>query len=298
MICYMMCILLWIAYLWLDCMVVGYAFEPRKENVGQTSIILGLMAAQLPAAALKFWFNDYVPVRYGAMIAIGIITVAYAAVFLKGTLGQKILFMLCEYLTALLAEMLSIGILNKYMEQKPQLSYYTPTMVLLLSVVLTVTAIFFLIFLVVWKKIVEKESFDVSIIIVFSVFPVSQLLMITAINEQVFRNMTLYTGWILAAAILGSVADGVLLYTLLRQQQLQELKLRLSEVQSTWEIAENHYHEIENRREEFAKIRHDMRNQQMVLQELLHQGEYEKAEKMLETLTDTVAATTEYIYLR
>ncbi len=70
-----------------------------------------------------------------------------------------------------------------------------------------------------------------------------------------------------------------LLYTLLRQQQLQELKLRLSEVQSTWEIAENHYHEIENRREEFAKIRHDMRNQQMVLQELLHQGEYEKAEK-------------------
>lgn len=53
------------------------------------------------------------------------------------------LFMLCEYLTALLAEMLSIGILNKYMEQKPQLSYYTPTMVLLLSVVLTVTAIFF-----------------------------------------------------------------------------------------------------------------------------------------------------------
>lgn len=295
MICYMMCILLWIAYLWLDCMVVGYAFEPRKENVGQTSIILGLMAAQLPAAAVKFLFNDHVMVRYGAMIAVGIVTVAYAAVFLKGTIGQKVLFMVCEYLIAMLAEMLSIGILNKYMEQKPQLSYYTPTMVLLLSVVLSVTAIFFLIFLVVWKKIVEKESFDVSIIIVFSVFPVSQLLMITAINEQAFRNLTLYTGWILAAAILGSVADGVLLYTLLRQQ-LQELKLRLSEVQSTWEMARNHYHEIETRREEFAKIRHDMRNQQMVLQELLHQGEYEKAETMLETLTDTVAATTEYIY--
>ena len=283
MICYIMCILLWIAYLWLDCMVVAYAFEPRRDSVRQAGIILGLMAVQLPAAALKFLFNDNVLVRYGAMIAVGIVTVAYAAVFLKGTIGQKVLFMLCEYLTAMLAEMLSIGILNKYMEQKPQLSYYTPT-------------IFFLIFLVVWKKIVEKESFDVSIIIVFSVFPVSQLLMITAINEQVFRNMTLYTGWILAAAILGSVADGVLLYTLLRQQQLQELKLRLSEVQSTWEIAENHYHEIENRREEFAKIRHDMRNQQMVLQELLHQGEYEKAEKMLETLTDTVAATTEYLY--
>ncbi len=57
-------------------------------------------------------------VRYGAMIAVGIVTVAYAAVFLKGTIGQKVLFMLCEYLIAMLAEMLSIGILNKYMEQK------------------------------------------------------------------------------------------------------------------------------------------------------------------------------------
>ena len=96
MICYMMCILLWIAYLWLDCMVVGYAFEPRKDNVGQTGIILGLMAAQLPPAAVKILFNDHVMVRYGAMIAVGIVTVAYAAVFLKGTFGQKVLFMACE----------------------------------------------------------------------------------------------------------------------------------------------------------------------------------------------------------
>ena len=118
MICYIMCILLWIAYLWLDCMVVAYAFEPRRDSVRQAGIILGLMAAQLPAAVLKFLFNDNVLVRYGAMIAVGIVTVAYAAVFLKGTIGQKVLFMLCEYLTALLAEMLSIGILNKYMEAK------------------------------------------------------------------------------------------------------------------------------------------------------------------------------------
>ena len=76
MICYIMCILLWIAYLWLDCMVVGYAFKPRRENAGQAGIILGLMAVQLPAAALKFLFNDYAPVRYGAMIAVGIFTVA------------------------------------------------------------------------------------------------------------------------------------------------------------------------------------------------------------------------------
>ena len=55
MICYIMCILLWIAYLWLDCMVVAYAFEPRRDSVRQAGIILGLMAAQLPASCAEIF---------------------------------------------------------------------------------------------------------------------------------------------------------------------------------------------------------------------------------------------------
>ena len=51
MICYIMCILLWIAYLWLDCMVVGYAFKPRRDSVRQTGIILGLMAGSTAAGS-------------------------------------------------------------------------------------------------------------------------------------------------------------------------------------------------------------------------------------------------------
>ena len=53
MICYGMSAFLWLIYLWLDCMVVCYAFEPKKENVGRGVMTLGLMAAQMPAATLK-----------------------------------------------------------------------------------------------------------------------------------------------------------------------------------------------------------------------------------------------------
>ena len=296
MTCYMMCAFLWLVYMWLDSMVVCYAFEPRRENVGRGVMTLGLMAAQLPAATVKFLYNENVAFRYGALLAVGIITVVYAAVFLKGAFWQKIVFMVCEYLLAMLAEMLCIGLLGRYLHRIPELTYHSPSMVLLLVFVCMVTAVFFQIFVILWKRFIGKETQDISLIITFSVFPFSQVLMIMAVNEQTFLEMSVYTGLILLAAVAGAMADGMLLYTLLRQQQMQELKLRLSEVQSTWEIARNHYHEIEARREEFAKIRHDMRNQQMGLQELLHQGEYEKAEKMLETLTETVAATAEYIY--
>ena len=296
MICYVMSAFLWLVYMWLDSMVVCYAFEPRKENVDRGVMTLGLMAAQFPAAAVKFLYNEYIAIRYGALLAVGIITIVYAVVFLKGIFWQKVLFMVCEYLVAMLSEMICIGLLGKYLDHVPKLSYGSPVTVLMLVFVCIVTAVLFQIFVILWKKFVGKENQDLNVIITFSVFPVSQVLMIMAINEQTFLEMSTYTGMILLAAAVGAVADGMLLYTFLRQQQMQELKLRLSEVQGTWEIARNHYHEIEARREEFAKIRHDMRNQQMVLQELLHQGEYEKAEKMLETLTETVAATAEYVY--
>ena len=296
MICYGISALLWLVYLWLDSMVVCYAFAPRRENVGRGVMTLGLMAAQFPAAVLKFLCNDNPLIRYGALAAVGVITVIYAAVFLQGYLWQKIAFMVCEYLCALLAEMICIGLLGRYLDRLPELSYDSPVMVLLLVFVCAVTAVLFQLLVILWKRIIGKETQNVSLIITFSVFPISQILMILAINEQTFLEMSAYTGVILMAAAAGAVADGMLLYTLLRQQQIQELQLRLSEVQGTWEIARNHYHEIEARREEFAKIRHDMRNQQMVLQELLHRGEYEKAEKMLGTLTDAVAATTEYVY--
>lgn len=296
MICYAISAFLWLVYLWLDSMVVCYAFEPRRESAGRGTMTLGLMAAQFPAAVVKFIYNDYPPFRYGALLAVGVITVTYAGVFLKGTFLQKIVFMMCEYLLAMLAEMVCIGLLGKFLDRTPELSYHSPVMVLLLVLICMVTAVLFQIFVVLWKKFIGKENQDISVIITFIIFPVSQILMIMAVNEQTFLEMSTYTGMILLAAAVGVVADGMLLYTLLRQQQMQELKLRLSEVQGTWEIARNHYHEIEARREEFAKIRHDMRNQQMVLQDLLHQGEYEKAEKMLGTLTQAVAVTAEYVY--
>lgn len=296
MICYVMSAFLWLVYLWLDSMVVCYAFEPREEGIGRGILTLGLMAAQLPAAVVKFLYNENPFFRYGALVAVGVITVAYAAIFLKGAFWQKMVFMMCEYLLALSAEMICIGLLGKYLDQSPELSYNSPVMVLMLVFVCTVTAVMFQIFVVLWKKFIGRENQEISVIVTFSIFPISQILMIMTVNEQSFLEMSAYTGMILLAAAVGTVADGMLLYTLLRQQQMQELKLRLGQMQGTWEIARNHYHEIEARREEFARIRHDMRNQQLVLQELLHQGEYEKAEMMLGTLTEAVAATSEYVY--
>ena len=57
-----------------------------------------------------------------------------------------------------------------------------------------------------------------------------------------------------------------------------------------------HYEEIESRRNELAKIRHDLNDHFIVIKELLNSGENGKANEMLDTLIDYVMSTKEYAY--
>ena len=83
---------------------------------------------------------------------------------------------------------------------------------------------------------------------------------------------------------------------LLRQQSMHEMEMHLNEVEKAWEVEQNHYREIEARREELAKIRHDISEQFIVMQELLRMKNYDKIEEMLNTLREYVSSTKEYVY--
>ena len=90
--------------------------------------------------------------------------------------------------------------------------------------------------------------------------------------------------------------DILLMMLLLRQQSMHEMEIHLNEVEKAWEVEQNHYREIEARREELAKIRHDISEQFIVMQELLRMKNYDKIEEMLNTLREYVSSTKEYVY--
>ena len=102
--------------------------------------------------------------------------------------------------------------------------------------------------------------------------------------------------WTVISIFIGITADVLLLVMLLRQQKMQDMSIQLKEIEKAWEVEQNHYRDIEARREELTKIRHDMSEQFIVIQQLIHQGNNEKAEEMLNTLKEYVASTKEYIY--
>lgn len=67
-------------------------------------------------------------------------------------------------------------------------------------------------------------------------------------------------------------------------------------MQMAWDAEHAHYEEIESRRNELAKIRHDLNDHFIVIKELLNSGENGKANEMLDTLIDYVMSTKEYAY--
>ena len=62
------------------------------------------------------------------------------------------------------------------------------------------------------------------------------------------------------------------------------------------ELEHVHYQEIESKREEVAKIRHDINNQILTARHLISGGDTERSEHMLDQLMEQVSATKEYPY--
>lgn len=95
---------------------------------------------------------------------------------------------------------------------------------------------------------------------------------------------------------LGGVSAIFLLYYVVALEGKTELEQELQSLHYRMELEQAHYSAVEARREELAKIRHDINNQLATVRLLLQAGEAEEAQTMLEQLGAGVAATQENVY--
>ena len=97
-------------------------------------------------------------------------------------------------------------------------------------------------------------------------------------------------------AFLGFCLDIYWMYELLYRSRRTEAERKLKEMHHVMELEHVHYQEIESKREEVAKIRHDINNQILAARHLISEGDTERSEHMLEQLLEQVSATKEYPY--
>ncbi|MBQ9134765.1 MAG: sensor histidine kinase [Lachnospiraceae bacterium] len=296
MICYVINLILWIVHIICNSTILGLGFEPKNKNIMKWKYIAGLILVRIPFSIMKYVFNESDVLRNFSLIMTLVGSFLYLIVLYEGYVWQKLLFLVFEIICTCVGEVIVQLILQDELMQVTDISFNQPIMVLYLIYGGIIISLLYLLFLFVWKQFVAKGSYNLKIFFVFSIFPVSQIIMMASVNVKIYKDMT-PAGIINVAGLLISIAaDVILLVTLLRQQSMQEMTIRISTMEKAWEMEQNHYRDIEARREELAKIRHDLSEQFMVIQELLHRGNYDKAMEMLDNLREYVAATKEYDY--
>lgn len=296
MIYYAMSYILWLLDLISCSIITCFGFEQKNENTKRWKLILGLFLVQFPFVTIKFVFNWQPLLRnIGFFGTIGV-SLLFTIFFYKGYIWQKILFVMFRVICCCASEWLMQFVFQDLLLQLEEIKFNNPVVVCYIASTEIVFLVLFLLFMLVWKKLVLKNGYELKIFFIFIIFPISQIIMMEYMNLRILTEMTPASVAAIVSLIIGIMADILLLFLLLRQQTMHDMEIKLNEVEKTWQVEQNHYRDIEARREELAKIRHDMAEQFVVMGELVHQENYAKVKEMLDTLQEYVASTKEYIY--
>lgn len=274
-------------------MVCGF---DSKKNRSKLRDAVTFFIISLPVCYIKHLFSNDEVFRNICLITLILLCILYLHIFMQGSLWKKILFIALQEMSAFLAEIFIMFIFRDTFEKCSVGDVHIPEIMLLYILIGLSVDTFYLVVLLVWRRFVMKKAFRTRSILLFLPFPISQVMLISVCFEYVRIRSSGVTYYVLVGAVLSFLADAALMVTMINQQQMDDMRIHLMEMQNARLIEQKHYEEIENRREELAKIRHDLNEQFILMSELNERGDKDKVAEMLTRLTEYVASTREYQY--
>lgn len=133
------------------------------------------------------------------------------------------------------------------------------------------------------------------------IFPLSQIIMVVGLvieRSPLLRQMNgIDPSLLLAAAFIVFIAsDVVYTYIVSAIEKKRLIENELNSLKYAYELEEQHFCEVEEKRLEVAKIRHDINNQLYAIKQLISDGEFSEARDIINELEDRLAQTKEYRY--
>lgn len=168
--------------------------------------------------------------------------------------------------------------------------------VILCAIVNSLAVLWHFVLAEMWSRRIKKETL-LEYPIAFVGLVVTAVLSLLSLYYQSYtksletipvENFIIYT-----VMFFGLVA---LAMNLINQKEKKQVAAELSELRRLSELEQVHYQEIEKRREEMAKIRHDYNNLLTSALLLLHAGKSEEAEQLFSELSRRIEHTREYPY--
>lgn len=274
-------------------MMFAIALERRWESLPKWMYALLYTVVILPFSFIKITQADNLWGVFSYFAAI-ILMFFYVVVSFKDRLWKKFLLFILFHIICFIAEILVLFVAtNKGLVMDT--SFNSPKMVLLVSADLITIFVMSSVLLAAWLQFVHGQLI-IRLFGLFLLLPISQLMIVYYLNGLESRNSSISNLIICIALILSFIADIILLYLIMEQNEKEVLGKRILELESIYRIQEMHYQSVEARREDMAKIRHDFNNQLTTAYNLITHSEESKAKEMLDELKLNIVNTTEYSF--
>lgn len=264
--------------------------EPRWDKVPRWALAAGFTLLVLPFAYLKIT-HPLLDALYWTAIAL---TLLYIFVAFRDKPWKKCLLFLLFTAVTEISEV-PVRYLSGYTGISFDASFDSLEMVFSVAATSATLLMFSALLLIVWTRFIARKT-TVRRIHIFFIFPFSQLFLLFAFSGSIPEAPSVASLFASVGALLGLLADYILLYILMGQGQKETLAQKLQELETLQRVEEVHYQAIEARRGEMAKLRHDFSNQLMTAYHLVEQGETKQARGLLDALRANLSGTNEYQY--
>ena len=170
------------------------------------------------------------------------------------------------------------------------LSDTTSPLALVVSIAaVSMLGIFYLIFLLVWRKFAIFNPVNFYSILLLGFFSANQIFMTAMVIEVEGYNMPALNPFSVSGGIIGLLASAALTFTLFENVRKKQAETQLRELEQRRREEEVHYLAIEEKRSELSKIRHDFNNYISAAQALIDNRDFKSARELLEQLKNRVA---------
>lgn len=261
---------------------------PSRMNAGQTIAVAVFVTVPL----MIRMYMEIGSLPYVLITWLGYL-LGFGCLFLyRGKLWRKLLLLFYFIVVKMLSETLVINIFSLALHKDFSVLFLENRMSMTMITILTLTLILFIIlgsFTVLVWRMVSIRIFQ-PFFLLFFILPTGQLITVFSFESNSFSAL-----WVLGLLIT-LIADLMLLVYTISQVKKTDLEEELRETRHAMELEQSYYHSVELRREELAKIRHDINNHLAAISQLIRSGREGSAQDMIAALSEEIIGTKENLY--
>lgn len=183
MVCYIINYILWVIEAIICSTIKCFAFEPKKHEKRRWKYIAVFVLLQLPIMTIKFVYAENDLIRNVCLVMLPLVYIIYLKRLFECYLWQAILLVVFEMCCSFMTEIIAQAILKNELEKYSFFSLNMPIVVLYVAIGYMILPILYLFVLFLFKRFVLKRSYNLRVFYIFSIFPISQIIMLFSINN-------------------------------------------------------------------------------------------------------------------